>query len=46
MVRQILQDLHTPFAIREAIVAIIKYGSLPLWFWDKSQPLTAIIQAS
>ncbi|WP_310414742.1 AAA family ATPase [Chamaesiphon sp. OTE_8_metabat_110] len=46
MVRQILQDLHTPFAIREAIVAIVRYESLPLWFWDKPQPLRSIIKAS
>ena len=46
MVRQILQDLHTPFAIRERIVAIVRYGSLPLWFWDKPQPLRSIIKAS
>ena len=46
MVRQILQDLHISFAIREAIVTIVKYGSLPLWFWDKTQPLRSIIKAS
>jgi putative nucleotidyltransferase with HDIG domain len=46
MVRKILQDLHTPFTIRESIVAIVKYGSLPLWFWDKHNPLRSIIQAS
>lgn len=46
MVRQILQDLQTPFAIREAIVAIVQYESLPLWFWDKPQPLRSIIKAS
>ena len=46
MVRRILQDLHTPFAIREAIVAIVEYGSLPLWFWDKDRPLKSIIRAS
>ena len=46
MVRQILQDLQTPFAIRETIVAIVKYESLPLWFWDKPQPLRSIIKAS
>ncbi|WP_310481434.1 AAA family ATPase [Chamaesiphon sp. VAR_48_metabat_403] len=45
-VRQILQDLQTPFAIREVIVAIVKYGSLPLWFWDKHNPLRSIIKAS
>lgn len=46
MVRQILQDLHTPFPVRETIVGIVKHGSLPLWFWDKPQPLRSIIQAS
>jgi putative nucleotidyltransferase with HDIG domain len=46
MVRRIFQDLHTPFAIREAIVAIVEYGSLPLWFWDKDRPLKSIIRAS
>jgi putative nucleotidyltransferase with HDIG domain len=46
MVREILQDLHTPFTIREAIVAIVRYESLPLWFWDKPQPLRSIIRAS
>jgi putative nucleotidyltransferase with HDIG domain len=46
MVREVLKDLHTPFSIRESIVAIVQYGSLPLWFWDKSQPLKSIIRAS
>jgi putative nucleotidyltransferase with HDIG domain len=46
MVRRIFQDLHTPFAIREAIVAIVEYGSLPLWFWNKDRPLKSIIRAS
>ena len=46
MVRRILQDLHTPFEVREWIVSIVEYGSLPLWFWDKPQPLKAIIKAS
>jgi putative nucleotidyltransferase with HDIG domain len=46
MVRQILQDLQTPFAIREAIVTIVKYESLPLWFWDKHNPLRSIIKVS
>jgi predicted kinase len=46
MVRRIFQDLHTPFAIREVIVAIVEYGSLPLWFWDKDRPLKSVIRAS
>jgi predicted kinase len=46
MVRRVLQDLHTPFAIRESIVALVRYGGLPLWFWDKPQPLRSMIEAS
>lgn len=46
MVREILKDIRTPFAIREAIVAIVKYESLPIWFWDKPQPLRSIIRVS
>jgi predicted kinase len=46
MVRRVLQDLHTPFTIRESIVALVKYGDLPLWFWDRSQPLRSVIEAS
>jgi predicted kinase len=46
MVRRILQDLHTPFTMRESIVALVRYGGLPLWFWDRSQPLRAMIKAS
>jgi predicted kinase len=46
MVRRILQDLHTPFTIRESIVALVRYGGLPLWFWDRSQPLRSMIEAS
>jgi putative nucleotidyltransferase with HDIG domain len=46
MVREILKDLRTPFEIREAIVAIVKYESLPIWFWDKPQPLRSIIRVS
>jgi putative nucleotidyltransferase with HDIG domain len=46
MVRQILQYLQTPFSIRETIIAIVEYGSLPLWFWDKDRPLKLIIRVS
>jgi putative nucleotidyltransferase with HDIG domain len=44
IVREILKDIRTPFAIRETIVAIVKYESLPIWFWDKPQPLRSIIR--
>jgi predicted kinase len=46
MVRRVLQDLHTPFTIRESIVALVRSAGLPLWFWDRSQPLRAVITAS
>jgi predicted kinase len=45
-IRQILQTLQIPFPIRETIVAIVRYGNLPLWFWDKSQPLRSVINVS
>jgi putative nucleotidyltransferase with HDIG domain len=46
MARRILRDLGAPFEIRESIVAIVQLGSLPLWFWDKSNPQRSIIAAS
>ncbi|BAY77231.1 hypothetical protein NIES25_36910 [Nostoc linckia NIES-25] len=46
MAREILWDLHVPFHQREAIVALVKYGSLPLWFWDKPNPERSVIKAS
>ncbi|WP_414624198.1 AAA family ATPase [Calothrix sp. CCY 0018] len=46
MTQEILWDLNVPFKQREEIVALVKYGSLPLWFWDKSNPQEAVIKAS
>ncbi|MDZ7960432.1 MAG: AAA family ATPase [Aulosira sp. DedQUE10] len=46
MARHILWDLQVPFKEREAIASLVKYGSLPLWFWDKSNPERAVIKAS
>jgi len=46
MTQQILWDLRVPFLEREAIVALVRYGSLPLWFWDKPNPEKAVIKAS
>ncbi|QIR37960.1 AAA family ATPase [Tolypothrix sp. PCC 7910] len=46
MTQQILWDLQVPFKEREAIASLVKYGSLPLWFWDKSNPERAVIKAS
>ena len=46
MTQEILWDLNVPFKHREEVVALVKYGSLPLWFWDKSNPQQAVIKAS
>lgn len=46
MAQRILWDLNVPFSLREAIIALVKYGSLPLWFWDKPNPERAVIKAS
>ncbi|NER95341.1 MAG: AAA family ATPase [Symploca sp. SIO1B1] len=46
MAQQILWDLAVPLPEREAIVALIRYGSLPLWFWDKNNPEKTVIQTS
>lgn len=49
MVRQILwqqMNAPVPFHQREMIVALVQYGSLPLWFWDKPNPQRSVIKAS
>lgn len=46
MARKILYLMNVPFHQREAIIALIQYGSLPLWFWDKPNPQRAVIKAS
>lgn len=46
MARQVLQQLNTPFTIRETIVHLINQGSLPMWFWDKADPQRAVIKTS
>jgi predicted kinase len=46
MVRALLTELTVPFGVREAIVNIVTMGSLPLWFWDKSDPQRSILFAS
>ena len=46
MTQQILWDLGVPFECREAVVNLVKYGSLPLWFWDKPNPEKAVIKVS
>jgi putative nucleotidyltransferase with HDIG domain len=44
--RQILyRDVPAPFAIREQIVGLVRYHGLPLWVFEKSDPIKAIITA-
>lgn len=46
--RRILWELDSPppFFVREAIVALIKYGSLAIWLLEKDNPQQAVIKAS
>ncbi|GAB1545260.1 AAA family ATPase [Scytonema sp. NUACC21] len=46
MAQEILWDLNVPLRERQAIVSLVKYGSLPLWFWDKPNPERSVIKAS
>ena len=46
-VRQILyRDIPTPFNIREEIVGLVKYHGLPVWIFDKPDPVKALLKAS
>ncbi|GAB3333315.1 AAA family ATPase [Larkinella ripae] len=36
----------TPFEIREPIVKLVRYHGLPLWIFEKPDPLKALLQAS
>lgn len=36
----------TPFAIREQIVGLVRYHGLPIWLFEKPDPLKALIKAS
>jgi len=46
MTRQILYSMNVPYQRREAVVNLVQYGSLPLWFWDKENPQASVIKAS
>ncbi len=35
-----------PFAIREQIVGLVKYHGLPIWLFEKPDPLKAMVKAS
>lgn len=45
--RQLLyRDMPTPFAIRESIVALVRYHSMPLWLLEKPNPLKTLARVS
>jgi len=45
--RQILyRDFAVPFAIREEIVGLVRYHGLPLWVFEKPDPVKALLKAS
>jgi predicted kinase len=45
--RQLLyRDLPAPFALREQIVALVRYHGLPLWIFEKPDPLKALVTMS
>ncbi len=45
--RQILfRDVPAPFATREQIVGLVRYHGLPLWVFEKPDPIKAVIMAS
>jgi len=46
-VRQLLYlGGNTPFEIREQIVGLVRYHGLPIWLFEKPDPLKALIKAS
>lgn len=45
--RQILYtEIDTPFAIREEIVGLVRHHGLPLWAFEKQNPLKNLLKAS
>ncbi|MGI8854166.1 MAG: AAA family ATPase [Thermomicrobiales bacterium] len=51
LARQILYegtdlDAPVPFAARERIAKLVRYHGLPLWFYEKPDPVRAVIEAS
>ncbi|MCE3225693.1 MAG: hypothetical protein K0S32_244 [Bacteroidetes bacterium] len=45
--RQILyRHIETPFGIRESVVGLVRYHGLPLWVFEKPNPVQALLKAS
>lgn len=40
------KDIPTPFPIREAIAALVRYHGLPIWFMERENPMKKVCEAS
>lgn len=40
------REIETPFAIREAIVGLVRYHGLPLWVFQKEEPVKYLLRSS
>lgn len=40
------QDIETPFLIKQAITKLVRYHGLPLWIFDRSNPVQKLLQTS
>ena len=40
------EEVPVPFSIREQVCALVRFHGLPLWIFDKPDPVKAAIQAS
>lgn len=40
------REIITPFKIREEIVKLVRYHGLPIWLFEKKDPLKALVQCS
>ncbi|MDH4472069.1 MAG: AAA family ATPase [Fluviicola sp.] len=40
------REVETPFIIREAIVGLVRYHGLPLWVFQKEEPIKYLLRAS
>lgn len=44
--RILYRDIKTPYELREEIVGLVRYHGLPLWVFEKPDPIRALLKAS
>lgn len=44
--RILYREFHIPFKIREEIVGLVRYHGLPLWVFEKPNPVQSLLKAS